>query len=298
MAARGGAGGGIVTAGLLARPRLIVRRVPDTAPAVEAEPPAARIERSRRSAAVRVYIARHAMDDIWRSVGRCPRCGAASGRARVERGGALAGRYAVSPTGQRFVTIRDAIPAEEAPASRAHIDIRADDWREIYRRIADTPGCRLLGWYHSQPGFGIRMSSTDLDTQQLFEAEWQVGLVVDPWDGAYRFYRGRWAQRVRWVGFVADAAGPTEPGEASSPGGTAACDCSGAPDQTVLVRRGLPWFAQPAGRMPHAPVRSGSVPRAVERAVELEDVDPRLAEDPKSPPLRVPRRRPADRLDR
>ncbi len=268
MAARGGAGGGIVTARLPARPRLIVRRVLDTAPPVETEPQAARIERSRRSAAVRVYIAERAMDDVWRSVGRCPRCGAASGRARVERGGALAGRYAVSPTGQRFVMISEAIPADGASASRARIDIRADDWREIYRRIADTPGCRLLGWYHSQPGFGIRMSSTDLDTQQLFEAEWQVGLVVDPWDGAYRFYRGRWAQRVRWVGFVADAAGPTAPGAASSPGGTAACDRSCAPDRAVPVRRGFPWFAQPAGRMPRASVRSGSVPRAVERAVD------------------------------
>ncbi len=290
-------GGGAVSAGLSTHPRLIVRRVPDAVPLVDTEPQAALIERSRRSAAVRVYIAERAMDEVWRSVGRCPRCGATPGRTWVERGGALAGRYAVSPTGQRFVTISEAIPADEAPASRAHIDIRADDWREIYRRIADTPGCRLLGWYHSQPGFGIRMSPTDLYTQRLFGAEWQVALVVDPWDGAYRFYRGRWAQRVRWVGFVGDAGTP-EPRVASGPAGAAVAGCSCTPGQRVPVRRGLPWLRQTGGGMFYPSGRSGRSPQGVERPVELEDVDPRLTEDPKLPPLRVLRHEPADGLDR
>jgi 26S proteasome regulatory subunit N11 len=127
--------------------------------------------------------------------------------ALVERGGALVGRYAIDPTGQRFIVITDAVPAPAAPSSAAHVDIRTEDWLVLHTQIKQMPGVRLLGWYHSHPGFGVWMSRTDRETQRLiFAADWQVGLVVDPTTGNFRFYIGAAAKPARWVAFIDEAA--------------------------------------------------------------------------------------------
>ena len=43
-------------------------------------------------------------------------------------------------------------------------------------------GEMVVGWYHSHPGFGCWLNSTDVNTQQSFEAlnPRAVALVVDP----------------------------------------------------------------------------------------------------------------------
>merc|ERR1711910_92717 len=40
----------------------------------------------------------------------------------------------------------------------------------------------VVGWYHSHPGFGCRLSGVDINTQQSFEAlsDRAVAVVVDP----------------------------------------------------------------------------------------------------------------------
>ena len=40
----------------------------------------------------------------------------------------------------------------------------------------------VVGWYHSHPGFGCWLSSTDISTQQSFEklCKRAVAVVVDP----------------------------------------------------------------------------------------------------------------------
>lgn len=123
----------------------------------------------------------------------------------VERGGGLAGRYGVDPEGQRFIVITDVLPAPDAPATPVRIDIRPEDWADIRAAIARLPGRRLLGWYHSHPGLGVRMSLVDRETQRrTFGVDWQVGLVVDPWSRDYRFHVGPRARPARWVALVAD----------------------------------------------------------------------------------------------
>jgi hypothetical protein len=185
--------------------RLAIVPMAPIAPRLEAEPEPSAIEAEEYAAPVRVYVTQSAMREVWRAVGR-DTLAAIGGRWRLmERGGALAGRYAITPAGQRFVVVTDALAAPAAPASWSHIEIRTEDWQDIYRRLGSMPDRRLLGWYHSHPGLGVRMSRTDRDTQRrMFGADWQLGLVVDPWSGAARFHLGPGARRPRWLAFVDD----------------------------------------------------------------------------------------------
>jgi hypothetical protein len=184
--------------------RLVIRRVRSGPPPVAPEPTPGRIETAWRGAALRVYMDEGAMEDVWRSVGRCPKCGRPSPLAGVERGGALVGTYATTALGRLFVKITDVIPAREAPSSSCLINIRVEDWLQImHRQRTELPSRHLVGWYHSQPGLGVDMSWVDLRTQRaLFGADWQIALVVDPLSGDYRFYRGPKARCVRWLAFV------------------------------------------------------------------------------------------------
>jgi proteasome lid subunit RPN8/RPN11 len=48
----------------------------------------------------------------------------------------------------------------------------------------------LVGWYHSHPGYGCFMSSTDLDTQRsCFREPYHVALVVDPLQEFIEFFK-------------------------------------------------------------------------------------------------------------
>lgn len=186
------------------RPRLQVKRLDPVAPEPEVPPVPGLLYATREAASVRVYVSLQTMREVWQAVeARCYACGRSTSEARVERGGALVGRYAIDPVGQRFIVITGVIPATAAPASSTHITIRQEDWLAIHQRLAELPSVRLLGWYHSHPGLGVQMSSTDRDTQRrIFAADWQVGLVVDPSNHAFQFYVGATAEPVRWLAFI------------------------------------------------------------------------------------------------
>ena len=39
----------------------------------------------------------------------------------------------------------------------------------------------IVGWYHSHPGHGCFMSSTDIETQKsMFSSPWHIAVVIDP----------------------------------------------------------------------------------------------------------------------
>ena len=50
---------------------------------------------------------------------------------------------------------------------------------------------KIVGWYHSHPAMGCFLSSTDIDTQQRYQALFPsaVALVIDPQRPIFRFYR-------------------------------------------------------------------------------------------------------------
>lgn len=183
--------------------RFTIRQLAPAAPQPELLPTPAFLHAACKACSIRVYASLDAMETIWDAVEPQD-----DGHAPVERGGALVGRYAIDPTDQRFIVITAAIPAPAAPATTTQVNLRIEDWLVLHTQITQIPGVRLLGWYHSHPGFGVWMSRTDRETQQLiFAADWQVGLVVDPMTGRFRFYLGAAAKPARWVAFLDDSAG-------------------------------------------------------------------------------------------
>jgi proteasome lid subunit RPN8/RPN11 len=80
------------------------------------------------------------------------------------------------------VDIRASIEALNAAQAGTHVTFTQDAWEEIYR-VKDElyPEERIVGWYHSHPGFGVFLSEHDLFIQQnFFSSPGQVAWVYDP----------------------------------------------------------------------------------------------------------------------
>lgn len=80
------------------------------------------------------------------------------------------------------VRISAAIPALQAEGERASVTFTHDAWAEVHAAIEKShKGKRIVGWYHSHPGFGIFLSEHDLFIQRNFFGDpAQVAYVVDP----------------------------------------------------------------------------------------------------------------------
>ena len=179
--------------------KLAIREVPIVP--TPAEPPALdSFVVARKPSSVRVFVTSSALRRVWIAV--------TGGRVFVERGGHLVGRYCIEPGGtRRFIVITDAVPAVAARASGAHVEIAPEHWIAVHRELASRPGLRVLGWYHSHPGGWVGMSDVDRETQRAqFNVDWQVGLVIAPHTGRFRFYQGGGASRAPWVAITLHAA--------------------------------------------------------------------------------------------
>jgi proteasome lid subunit RPN8/RPN11 len=124
-------------------------------------------------AAAWVQITRHAAEDLQREVG-----------------GLLLGEI-YEHAGRGAVRITAAVPARGAVNSLASIQFTSDAWREMERLRRDhSSGEKLVGWYHTHPGFTAFFSNTDTFMHShFFSQPWHVALVMDPVRGEHRFYR-------------------------------------------------------------------------------------------------------------
>ncbi len=113
---------------------------------------------------------------------------------KVELGGLLFGRPFVDNERSIYlVIIEAAVPAAEAQELPNSLTYTPETWQQITPQMQQMdPDWTLVGSYHSHPGMGVFLSSTDLDTQaEVFSQDWQVALVVDPLADTVGFYAGR-----------------------------------------------------------------------------------------------------------
>jgi proteasome lid subunit RPN8/RPN11 len=82
----------------------------------------------------------------------------------------------------RVTSVQASIPGANAVQGGSHVTFTQDTWEHIYRiKDRDYPEARIVGWYHSHPGFGVFLSDHDTFIHKnFFSAPRQVAWVYDP----------------------------------------------------------------------------------------------------------------------
>ena len=80
------------------------------------------------------------------------------------------------------VEVQASIQALNAAQAGTHVTFTQDAWEEIYKvKDEKYPEHRIVGWYHSHPGFGVFLSEHDTFIHKnFFSAPNQVAWVYDP----------------------------------------------------------------------------------------------------------------------
>ncbi|HUM04361.1 MAG TPA: Mov34/MPN/PAD-1 family protein [Terriglobales bacterium] len=80
------------------------------------------------------------------------------------------------------VEIEACIHGLNADQAGAHVTFTQDTWEHIYKvKDQQFPNHRIVGWYHSHPGFGIFLSDHDTFIHKnFFSSPKQVAWVYDP----------------------------------------------------------------------------------------------------------------------
>jgi proteasome lid subunit RPN8/RPN11 len=101
--------------------------------------------------------------------------------ADIEVCGVLVGNVYHDAAGP-WLYVEHAIEGNGATQRAAQVTFTAETWQHIQSIMdRDYPDKRILGWYHTHPGFGIFLSDMDVFIQENFFPEpWQIALVYDP----------------------------------------------------------------------------------------------------------------------
>ena len=117
---------------------------------------------------------------------------------RIELGGLLVGEAFYDPERDlHCVVVEAALPAYAGEGTAVTFSYTEATWQALSPQLQGLPPAwTLLGSYHSHPGMGVFLSSTDLDTQRgVFFHDWQIALVIDPVSRAVGFFCGSEGRR-------------------------------------------------------------------------------------------------------
>lgn len=128
----------------------------------------------------------------------CNLCKHALKSKKNEVGGILVGREFHSRQFD-YLDISAVVEADNAIESQASITFTHDTWITLINTIRNKyPDKRIVGWYHSHPGYGIFMSSNDhFIHKNFFQLSFQVALVIDPIKNCFGFYQWKQAKLAR-----------------------------------------------------------------------------------------------------
>lgn len=112
------------------------------------------------------------------------------------------------------IEVKASIQGENAEQAGAHVTFTQDTWEHIYAvKDKKFPNERIVGWYHSHPGFGIFLSEHDLFIHKnFFSSPGQVAWVYDPHsdeEGCFGWVNGKIERLTRIA--VQDAHGGEGP---------------------------------------------------------------------------------------
>lgn len=95
-----------------------------------------------------------------------------------------------------YAYVEAAIAGNAAAGKATEVTFTADTWAQIQQEMDRKHAySRVIGWYHTHPGFGIFLSPMDLFIHENFFGEpWQLAYVYDPKggeDGLFAWRHGR-----------------------------------------------------------------------------------------------------------
>lgn len=130
----------------------------------------------RAGVALRVTVERSAYADLIAH---------AKESLEVEVCGVLAGQVCEDDEGL-FVHIEAIVRGTAATQASTHVTFTQATWNAIHQTLErEHPKLKIVGWYHTHPGFGVEFSDMDLFIQQnFFSGPTQIALVTDPLSGA------------------------------------------------------------------------------------------------------------------
>ena len=81
-----------------------------------------------------------------------------------------------------YLLIQACIPGSKAASKQTQVTFTAETWNDIQKVMErDHPTKKIVGWYHTHPGFGVFLSGMDLFIQDnFFNLPWQIAWVNDP----------------------------------------------------------------------------------------------------------------------
>ncbi len=136
----------------------------------------------------------------------------------VELCGVLVGEVCKDEQGP-YLRITGAIEGQGAKNYGAQVTFTHETWSHLHEvKDARYPDTRIVGWYHTHPGFGVFLSSMDTFIQENFFSEpYQVAVVIETRrgvEGCFVWQDGRCVPLRRyWVG---DREVSLTPGEAEA----------------------------------------------------------------------------------
>lgn len=136
---------------------------------------------------------------VGRAGGRVAAGGAvpAGGRAKAgpaaSSGTGAAGRAEVGAgvPHRLGILVVGAIEARFSEATRASLTFTHETWQYIGEVMEQRyPEERIVGWFHTHPGFGVFLSGHDMFIHKhFFDQPWQVAYVIDPVAQSRGFFR-------------------------------------------------------------------------------------------------------------
>jgi proteasome lid subunit RPN8/RPN11 len=117
---------------------------------------------------------------------------------KAEVGGVLVGNGYQDDFGP-YLLIDAIVEGRSMRNHAAQVTFTAETWADIQLTMdRHYPDSRIVGWYHTHPGFGIFLSEMDLFIQDnFFNLPWQTALVYDPKsgeEGVFIWHDGRAVQ--------------------------------------------------------------------------------------------------------
>jgi proteasome lid subunit RPN8/RPN11 len=160
-------------------------------------------------------------------------------RTDVEVCGVLVGECCQDERGP-FVYVEAMVRGEHSANQVAQVTFTSETWSHIHEEMdRHFPTKKILGWYHTHPGFGIFLSAMDLFIHEnFFNASDQLALVYDPLSGDSGLFVWRHGKALVGPYLVEEDMSPEQLSEANPPrppltaGGK-----SDAPDQLDRIGR-------------------------------------------------------------